>query len=174
MSERIWKTLVYNGDTYDKFEVSTDGQLRNVKTGTIYKQTYGGNGYLQVVVSLGSRNKKKAFKIHKAVAETFIPNPENKPEVNHKNGNKNKNDVSNLEWMTSSENVQHAYENGLKSPRYGTDNPGAKLSKEDVDYIRNHYIARDHTYGARALARKFDIDHGTILDIINGVSYINV
>jgi outer membrane receptor for monomeric catechols len=170
----IWKTLVYNGDAYNNFEVSTDGQLRNVKTGTVYKQTYGGSGYLQVVVSIGSRSKKKAFKIHKAVAETFISNPDNKPEVNHKNGDKNKNDVSNLEWATSSENVQHAYQNGLMLPRYGTDNHIAKLTKDEVVYIREHYIPRDKEYGARPLARKFGIDHTCILDIINGVSYANV
>ena len=174
MDEVIWKTLIYNGKTYDNFEVSTDGQLRNVKTGTVYKQAVGGKKYLQVVVSLGSRNKKKAFKIHKAVAETFIPNPENKPVVNHKNGNKNKNDVSNLEWVTSSENTQHAYQNGLIVPRYGTDNHIAKLTKNDVLYIRECYIPKDKEYGARPLARKFNIDHTCILDIINGLSYINV
>jgi len=173
LDEMIWKTLIYNGETYEQFEVSSNGQLRNVNTGTVYKQSIGGTGYLQIVVSLGSRNKKKAFKIHKAVAETFIPNPENKPEVNHKNGDKSKNDVSNLEWATSSENIQHAYQNGLMVPRYGVNNQVAKLNKEDVAYIRSHYMARDSAYGARALARKFNIDHGSILDIINGVSYVN-
>lgn len=174
MDEIIWRTVVYNGETYNQFEVSNDGQLRNIKTGTIYKQSLGGNGYRQVCVSLGSRRKKKVFKIHKAVAETFIPNPENKPEVNHKNGDKNKNDVSNLEWATSSENIQHAYQNGLILPKYGTDNHVAKLTKCDVIYIREHYIPRDKEYGARALARKFGIDHTCILDILHDISYANV
>jgi hypothetical protein len=174
LNEIIWKTLVYNGEIYDKFEVASDGQLRNVKTGTIYKQATSDNGYLQVVVSLGSRSKKKAFKIHKAVAETFIPNPENKPEVNHKNGDKSKNDVSNLEWATSSENVRHAYQSGLMSPKYGMDNHVAKLTKDEVIYIREHYMPRDKEYSARSLGRKFNIDHTCILDIVKGISYTNV
>lgn len=174
MDEIIWKTLVYNGEVYELFEVSNDGQLRNVKTGTVYRQAIVGNGYLQVVVSLGSRNKKKAFKIHKAVAEAFIPNPENKREVNHKDGNKDNNNMLNLEWVTPSENVRHAYQNGLKNPLYGTDNGAAKLTKEDVEYIKNHFVYRDRKYGARALGRKFNVDKNMILDVVRNISYVNV
>ena len=166
--------MKYNGETYDNFEISDDGQLRNVKTGTIYKQHINKEGYNQVCVSLGGRNKKKVFKIHKAVAETFIDNPENKSDVNHKDGNKQNNTIYNLEWMTSKENMKHASQNGLLKPLYGTDNPGAKLTKEDVIYIREHYIARDPVYGSRALGRKFNINHDSILNIIKGISYINV
>ena len=91
LNQEIWKTLIYQGKEFPDFEVSNFGQLRNIKTGTLYRQHINPYGYCQVCVSLGSRNKKKVFKLHKAVAETFIPNPENKPEVNHKNGDKNKN-----------------------------------------------------------------------------------
>ena len=174
MSNIIWKTLVYNGETYNQFEVSNNGQLKNVITGTIYKQHINQEGYSQVCVSLGSRNKKKVFKIHKAVAEVFIPNDENKREVNHIDGNKQNNCENNLEWTTPSENVQHAFDNGLSRPKQGTDNSKAKLTKEDVIYIREHYIARDPVYGARALSRKFDINKTTILGIIHGKAYVNV
>lgn len=174
MDEIIWKTVVYNGEAYNQFEVSNDGQLRNVKTGTIYKQHINQKGYNQVYVSLGSRKIGKVFKIHRAVAEAFIPNPYNKDEVNHKDGNKNNNNVSNLEWMTASENVQHAYKNGLMPLQYGMDNHEAKLSKDDVLYIREHFIYGDREYGARALGRKFNISKNSILDIARGISYINI
>lgn len=174
MSETIWKTLEYQGNTFDRFEVSTDGQIRNSKTQKIYKTFVNKNGYEQICVSLGCQNKKKVFKIHKAIAETFISNPENKPEVNHKDGNKLNNNVFNLEWMTSSENTRHAYDNGLANARRGTDNPWAKLTEEDVRYIREHYIPYDSVYGARALGRKFGVNKNSIVAIANGKAYVNV
>lgn len=108
-----WKTLVYNGEAFDKFEISTHGEIRNSITGKIYKTWVNHKGYEQVCVSLGSISKKKVFRIHKAVAETFIPNLDKKPQVNHKDGNKLNNNVTNLEWATNSENMKHAYETGL-------------------------------------------------------------
>lgn len=65
------------------------------------------NGYLSV--SLCVDGKKQSKRINRLVAEAFIPNPENKPEVNHKNGNKKDNRVANLEWATRSENIQHSF-----------------------------------------------------------------
>lgn len=174
MDETIWKTVVYNGEEYNQFQISNDGQLKNVKTGTVYKQVVNKKGYNQVCVSLGSRDKKKVFRIHKAVAETFISNPNNKKEVNHKDGNKNNNHVSNLEWVTPSENVQHACQNGLHTPLYGVDNGRAKLTQDDVNYIRTHFICGDRKYGARALSREFNVDKDIILNVARNISYVNV
>lgn len=98
-----------------------NGKMRNAKTGKIYKTYINHNGYEQVGTSLGSRNKRIVFKIHRAVAETFILNSENKPEVNHKDGNKLNNCVENLEWVTGLENIKHAQENGLIDPKRNGD-----------------------------------------------------
>ena len=174
MSETIWKTLVYQGNVFEKFEVSTDGKIRNAKTQKVYKTFVNKEGYEQVCVSLGHTDKKKVFKIHRAIAETFISNPENKPEVNHKDGDKLNNHVWNLVWMTSSENTRHAYENGLASARRGVDHPLAKLTEEDILYIRENYIPYDSVYGARALGRKFGVNKNSIRDIVSGKSYVNV
>lgn len=174
MSEIAWKTLVYNGELFERFEVSIEGQIRNAKTARIYKTHINHEGYEQVCVSLGSRNKKKVFKIHKAIAETFVSNLDNKPEVNHKDGNKTNNHANNLEWTTCSENVRHAYDNGLAKAKQGVDNPWAKLTNEDVVYIREHYVPYDSLYGARALGRKFNVNKNTIRDVANGKSYVNV
>ena len=174
MSEAIWKTLIYQGETFERFEVSTDGQIRNANTRKIYKTFVNKNGYEQVCVSLGGRDKKKVFRIHRAIAETFIPNPENKPEINHEDGNKLNNNISNLTWVTGLENMDHASKNGLLKPLRGTDNYFAKLTEEDVLYIRAHYMPYDSVYGARALGRKFGVNKNTIRDIANNKSYVNV
>lgn len=71
------------------------------------------DGYIQVRLWDRNLRKMKYWKVHRLVALTFIPNPENKPEVNHKDGNKKRNDVSNLEWCNHSENILHAYRTGL-------------------------------------------------------------
>lgn len=174
LSEVIWKTLIYHGKEYKQFEVSNNGQLRNVNTETVYKQHLNRQGYYQVCVSLGSAKNKKIFKLHRAVAESFIENPDNKDFINHIDGNKLNNSLDNLEWCTPAENSQHASRLGLSKPLRGVDSPLAKLTEEDVLYIREHYIPRDREYGARALGRKFNIDKNTIVNIANYKAYVNV
>ena len=106
------------------------------------------------------------------VAKAFITNPLNKPEVNHRFGIKKDNRVSELEWMTGSENKQHAYDIGLK--RRGSDHPRAKLTEEQVRYIREVCIPNDLEFGISALARKFDVCIATISEIYHGETYKNV
>lgn len=99
-------------------------------------------GYLYINVSDGKERTQKA--VHRLVAEAFIPNPENKPTVNHKNGIKTDNRLENLEWATISENTKHAFDTGLKKKKFGADNPQTKLSETDKAYIRRLLV-----YGAR-------------------------
>lgn len=170
----VWTQLKYHGDYYQNFEVSNKGNLRNIITGTVYKQTVNHQGYYSVCVSVGSRNNKKLFKIHRCVAESFIPNLDNKPQINHIDGNKLNNNVENLEWVTAQENSQHAYRTGLASGVKGEKNPCAKLTNEQVKYIRNNYIKNDNKFGCHGLARMFNVDRHTVLDIINYKSYKDV
>jgi hypothetical protein len=73
-----------------------------------------GHGYINVTLNKGCKSKRgKNYYIHILVAENFIPNIENKSEVNHKDGNKKNNSIDNLEWVTRKENMEHAFENGL-------------------------------------------------------------
>lgn len=104
----IYKTI----DDYPNYEVSNLGNVRNRLTGKVLRPDRSKRGYLRI--DLRKYGKKKKFLIHRLVANAFIPNPENKRTVNHINGCKTDNYVSNLEWNTDSENQKHAHRIGLK------------------------------------------------------------
>lgn len=104
-----WKAVE---ETYGLLEVSSEGRVRsNMRDGRILKATPDKKGYLRLHVTI--KQKRYAFKVHRMVAQAFIPNPENKPQVNHIDGDKNNNAASNLEWVSNRENAHHAVRNGL-------------------------------------------------------------
>lgn len=103
------KIIIY--DILTNYSVSDNGQVRNDTTNRILKQQTS-NEYKKVQLSLGS-GQTVNLNVHRLVATAFIPNPENKPVVNHKDGVRYNNSVDNLEWVTYSENGKHAHETGL-------------------------------------------------------------
>jgi ribosomal protein S25 len=109
--------------------------------------------------------KKRSVKVHRIVAETFIPNPENKPEVNHINGIKTDNRVDNLEWNTSKENVEHKI-NILGKSRGEAIHTNI-LTEEQVKSIRKEHIKYSKIFGAVALSKKYNVSTSCIDDIVN-------
>lgn len=103
-----WKDSYIYGEQY---QVSSTGLVRNKTTGRILTPSVDKKGYLRVRLSL--HDKKVSAKVHRMVAVAFIPNPEQKPQVNHKDGNKENNRAENLEWISNYDNMQHAVNNGL-------------------------------------------------------------
>jgi len=97
---------------YPNYSVTEDGKVMNNKTNRELKPILGNTGYCQV--SLCNNGKIKNYNIHRLVASAFLSNDENKKCVNHKNGIKSDNRLSNLEWSTYSENLQHAFDTNLK------------------------------------------------------------
>lgn len=103
----MWKTLDFN----PLYEVSTEGQVRKISNNYYPKFYKDKDGYLSCSLSNGDGTKKK-YRVHRLIAMAFIPNPENKPEVNHINSIRDDNRVENLEWSTRQENEKHAYRDG--------------------------------------------------------------
>lgn len=107
----MWKTI----PGFPNYEASsTLGKIRNKKTGRILKESITSKGYHTVILYQGTVESRVCRGVHRLVALAHIPNPENKPQVNHKDGNKSHNWADNLEWVTNSENQKHAWENGLQ------------------------------------------------------------
>lgn len=114
--EEVWKDVIgFEG----YYQVSNLGRVKRIKSEkgaqtekTLKEYSYPSTGYFQV--NLSKDSKVTHCYIHRLVAEAFILNPENKPQVNHIDGNKHNNNIDNLEWVTNQENSVHAYDMGLK------------------------------------------------------------
>lgn len=103
-------------DIANKYTLWEDGKLYNKKTKKFRKWVNNNKGYLTITIRING--KLRGVGQHRLLAESFIPNPENKTEVNHINGLKKDNRLENLEWVSRSENMKHAFSNGLiKAPR---------------------------------------------------------
>lgn len=111
----MWKPI-HGG----KYEVSEEGLIRNVATKRILKPSTDRKGYTRYSMSNGTGKIPKIVYPHRVVAELFIPNPENKSQVNHINGDKQNPHKNNLEWTTPKENVEHAIKTGLFDPKKGS------------------------------------------------------
>lgn len=115
------------------YDINENGEVKRIKTGLILKNKLN-RGYFRI--GLFNNGVQKWKTIHRLVAETFIPNPYNKKQINHINGVKTDNRVENLEWCTAKENIQHSWKNGLSYGAPGEKNGSAKLIKEHVNSIR--------------------------------------
>ena len=161
--EEIWSPLEFEGfeGFSGRYMVSSLGQVYSIITGTLKKPTLQkGQGYLVLTFNNRTLKLRKTVRVHRLVALTFIPNPDNLPCVNHKDGDKTNNAVENLEWCSHAYNLHHARTTGLSS-NYGSTHGNSKLSPEQV---REIYIAEGTCL---ALGEKYGVSNSTICLIKN-------
>jgi hypothetical protein len=157
----------YNG----LYQISNFGRVKSLKglTERILKQNINKYGYK--VVYLSKDSKKKTISIHRLVAHGFIEREKNKLHVNHIDGNKTNNHVSNLEWVTPKENTLHALEHGLLKPNYGESNGNTKLTNEIVRNILKMYWL--DKINVTTISLILEINRRTVNSIVNGVNWKN-
>lgn len=124
-----WRTFPFN----TKYEISDMGRVRNKKKGNILVLARSKDGYTQVCLSENGKRNGRTWRVNRMVALTFIDNPFNLPQVNHIDGNKDNNSVSNLEWCTPKQNIAHGKANGLI--RCGDQFPRTAIHKEELPKV---------------------------------------
>ncbi len=155
--------------------VNKEGVLINQDTREIMATHKSKKGYIisNVTYSPYGDHIKKFMSLHRLVAETFIPNPDNKPQVNHIDGNKENNSVSNLEWVTNNENMQHAIQNGLVIPgkNKGCDSNNSNLDEDLLYSFRHMYV--EQNVSAYKLSKIFSISYTSAKRIANNKTYVD-
>ena len=168
-----WRSII----DYPGYEVSDDGRVRSIERTVVDRRSLRHfqsvmlkprlkRGYPVVVIRDAGATKNAS--VHRLVATAFLPNPENKPQVNHKNGIPTDNRVSNLEWCTAAENTQHSYSTGLQQPKRGVHNHQSKLTDAHVAAIRAD------TRSQRKIAADYGVTQSVVSDIKRGKLWAHI
>lgn len=178
LPNEIWKRI----PGYSLYEISNMGRIKtfnhmNKGKTAIMKPALDPNGYWRTMLKRDLDGKIHTIKVHRLVAITFIPNPENKPQVNHINGKRDDARLENLEWCTASENQKHSFRIGLHNLK-GEKNPATNLTDEKVLEIRSKF-----TYGIKGgrpvkgqvtrkmLAEEYGVGIHVIKNIVSGKNW---
>lgn len=157
------KQYVYNGILTD-YLITRDGKVFSIKSNKYISQFKNKGGYINVHIYVNGKEIKRG--VHCMVAETYIPNPENKATVNHKDGNKENNWDWNLEWATQSENNIHAVNNGLRKPASGEQVHFAVYNEKQVKKACK--MMESDQYDLDEIANKTGIPEKTLSEIRAG------
>ena len=161
--KEIWKTI----EGYTDYQISNYGRVKSLwfKKEKILKLSDDTKKYLRC--SILKKKVHYTTRIHRLVAQAFIPNPENKPQVNHIDGNTYNNFSYNLEWVTPSENQIHAFRIGLQNSNHmiGEKHFNSKLTEIEVLVIHGLYLSGLSQY---FIGKMFNVSQSNIFKIISG------
>ena len=160
--KEVWKDVKGFAGYYQVSNLGRVKSLKYNKTRFLKKEIAKGK-YNRVTLS--KENKTTRFQVHRLVASHFISNPNNKPCVNHKDGNGFNNSVENLEWCTYSENERHSYD------VLGKINTNRKLTKSTAEFIRAIAI-KGRGGNIKSLSDEYDVNISVIYNIINNKHYV--
>lgn len=146
-----------------RYLVTIQGNVYNSETMHKLVPATMPNGYQKVLIYY-KPGKRKQVSVHRLVAKAFIPNPDNLPQVNHIDGDKKNNNVDNLEWVTGSENIQHAFDTGLKHGAKGQYCSFAKTTDDNVRRICEELVKNELT--PPQIAKKYNVYRKTVLLIL--------
>lgn len=168
LQDEIWKPVITPYYNYTGlYSVSNFGRIWAVRKKCIMKQYTTWNGRLEVGLSNPEFIKRE--RVHRLVAYVFIENLNNLPQINHIDGNTKNNNVNNLEWVTHSENMLHAYKHGLINKKVGTNSVLSKYSEETIksliDDLKNTGLS------VPELSKKYNVSKGLIHSIQYGNSW---
>lgn len=155
----IWKTI----DGFPDYQISNEGRVQSKRSKSFWvglKGGYDSDGY-HIVLLYRNEGKRYTAKIHRLVAQAFIPNIDKKSAVNHINGNKKDNRVENLEWSTNRENTRHAIDTGLMRPSFDNERPVIQMDL-------NGKVVK--TYSSAASAKKDGFHRQTIVHCCSGAT----
>lgn len=167
IDNEIWK----NVEDYDgSYQVSDMGRVASKKLSDkiILKSSLDSDGYKQVVLS--KNNIQKTIKVHRLVALAFIDNPDNLPQINHLDGDKSNNKTDNLEWISISDNISHAFRTGLKVSLKGSQIGNSVLIEKDVKNIRN----LKGKISNKEIAEQYRVSTATVSNILNLKSWRHI
>lgn len=136
---------------YPNYAATKNGQIYSIKNQLFLKNTKKQNKYF--IVSMHQNGKQKTEYVHRLIALTFIPNKQNKPQINHINGIKTDNRVENLEWATSKENMHHARTNGLLIP-VSTNTRGNKRKDNKSGFVGVNFYKKLNKFRSYILVNR--------------------
>lgn len=168
--EKIWEKI----EGFSSYEISNYGEIKtynwkNKGYERIMKPALDGAGYFRTMLKRDSDGKFCTVKVHRLVCKAFLNLIEGKNIVNHLNGIRNDNRLTNLEWCNHSENLKHSFKIGL-SDNKGSKNPASKLVESQVQQILDNYeYGRKNKTGTtkKQIAEKYKISVGTVRDIVS-------